>query len=136
MGGTRHTWRPVLHTRGHPVLWALDYEREDDLLVTSEPYSETIQPATWDVPETHSGSGTVENSITHEWNHGLGEVMNALIGAGLQIDLVEEHRFLEWEVSLGMVHRKGRYEMPPGRRDHVPLMYSISATRSTDVGSR
>jgi SAM-dependent methyltransferase len=114
---------------GHPVLWSLDEERDDDLLVISLPYFETEQPSTWDQSDTYEGVGVVEHSVTHDWNHGLGEVINSLIKAGLRIDLVEEHRFLEWEGIPMMVQNGSRYEMPPHLRDHVPLMYSILATK-------
>jgi SAM-dependent methyltransferase len=114
---------------GHPVLWTLDWGRDDDLLVMSEPYFEKDRPSTWSESETYAGSGTLAHPTSHEWNHGLGEVINALIKAGLSIDLVEEHRSLEWEADLGMVKRGPRWEMPPALRDHVPLMYSILATK-------
>ncbi len=115
---------------GHPVLLALDYERGDDLLVISEPYFETEIPGTWDEPQSYAGSGTLEHTITHEWNHGLGEVINALITAGFRIELVEEHRFLEWLALPQMIRTGDRYELPPHLRDHVPLMYSLLATRT------
>ncbi len=114
---------------GHPVLWSLDQERDDDLLVISEPYFETELPSTWDEPHTYSGSGTLAHTTTHEWNHGLGEVLNALISAGLRIDLIEEHRFLEWPTIPWMVRHGSRYEMPPHLHNHVPLMYSVLATK-------
>ncbi|MCL1599604.1 MAG: class I SAM-dependent methyltransferase [Actinomycetia bacterium] len=114
---------------GHPVIWALDYERDDDLLVVSEPYFETELPGTWDEPQSYSGSGTLEHTTTHEWNHGLGEVINALILAGFRIDLVEEHRFLEWPALPIMIEEDGRFRMPKHLADRVPLMYSVLATR-------
>lgn len=115
---------------GHPVVWALDYERDDDLLVISEPYFETEDPGTWDAPTSYTGSGTLDHTTTHEWNHGLGEVINALIKAGLRIELVEEHRFLDWPALPQMVRVGERYEMPPHLKDHVPLMYSILAVKA------
>jgi len=114
---------------GHPVLWSLDAERDDDLLVISLPYFETDEPSTWHDAQTYLGEGTVEHSTFHDWNHGLGEVINALIKAGLRIDLVEEHRFLEWEGIPMMVRTGSRFEMPAHLRDRVPLMYSILATK-------
>lgn len=114
---------------GHPVLWSLDLERDDDLLSITEPYFERREPSTWDVPQTYSGSGTLKHPTSHSWNHGLGEILTALIGAGFRIDLFEEHRFLEWPALPHMIETEGRWVLPDDERGMVPLMYSISATR-------
>jgi SAM-dependent methyltransferase len=113
----------------HPIVWALDYERDDDLLVVTEPYFETDAPSTWDEDATYLGSGTLEHTTTHSWNHGVGEILSALIAAGFQIDLYEEHRFLEWLAVPHMIEVDGRFVLPEHQRDRVPLMYSIRATK-------
>jgi hypothetical protein len=114
---------------GHPVLWALDDERDDHQLAISLPYFETEQPCTWDEPHSYAGSGTLEHSTSHDWNHGLGEVINALIKAGFRIELVEEHRFVDWPALPSMVRMGSRYVMPGHLTDRVPLMYSLLATK-------
>jgi hypothetical protein len=114
---------------GHPVLWALDDERDDDLLVVKYPYFETKEPSTFHDHVTYLGSGTLDHPTIHAWNHGLGQVINALINAGFRIDLVEEHRFLEWPALPMMIEANGRYQMPDGLADRVPLMFTILATR-------
>jgi SAM-dependent methyltransferase len=114
---------------GHPVIWAMAWERGDDLLVIDLPYFETDEPATWVQTETYLGSGVVSHPTHHDWNHGLGEIITALIGVGFTIDLFEEHRFLEWKATSAMVERDGRWYMPEHQRDMVPLMYSIRATK-------
>jgi len=114
---------------GHPMMWALDDERDDDLLVVEYPYFETREPSTFQDPVTYLGSGTLDHPTIHAWNHGLGEAVNALITAGLRIDLVEEHRFLEWQALPMMTENDGRYTMPDHLNDRVPLMFSILATK-------
>lgn len=114
---------------GHPVLWALEWERADDLLVMNVPYFETPEPSTWDENTTYLGTGTLEHTTTHDWNHGLGEIITALIGAGFRIDLFEEHRFLEWKALDHMIERDGRWYLPDRQKHLAPLMYSLRATR-------
>jgi SAM-dependent methyltransferase len=114
----------------HPILWALDDERDDDELVVSFPYFETADPVTWDEETTYHGSGVLEHTTTHSWNHGIGEILTAILDAGFRIDLFEEHRFVEWLAVRHMVEDEGRFVLPDQQRDRVPLMYSLRAIRS------
>jgi len=115
---------------GHPFLWSLDHDRTDGQLVVSEPYFETTEPATWEEDTTYLGTGTVEHTTSHEWNHGLGEIVTALINAGFRIDLLEEHKTLYWLALQHMVEEtEGHWVLPEHQRNLVPLMYSLKATR-------
>ena len=78
---------------------------------------------------TYLGSGRITHSRTNEWNHGLGEIINALIIAGLRIDAVREHRAIEWQALPSMSEKHGRYQLPDHQRDLVPLEFSIAATK-------
>ncbi len=112
---------------GHPMLWALEDEREDDLLVVGYPYFETAEPMRFDSPITYAGVGEVEHGVTYEWNHGLGEIITALLDAGLVLVGLEEHRTLEWKMLPWMVEvGGGRYALPD-HPERVPLMYSLTA---------
>jgi SAM-dependent methyltransferase len=114
---------------GHPVLWSLDW-REDEMLVVRYPYFETDDPVAWDEDSTNAGSGAVEHTRTYEWNHGIGEILGALTGAGLRIESFREHRELEWQGLPQMEQADdGLWRLPAGRRDLVPLMYSLTAVR-------
>src|SRR5205814_19105 len=85
-GGALH-----LH-EGHPVLWSVD-ERDDDLLVIRYPYFETPDPTAFDDgPGTYTDgdASAMTHTATREWNHGLGEIVQAVIDAGLVITMVQE----------------------------------------------
>ena len=114
---------------GHPLLWALDYEREDDLLSITEHYFERGTPSTWHESETYAGEGTLEHDTLHSWNHGLGEIFTALTNAGFVINPFEEHRFLDWQALPHMTEVDGAWILPENQRDLVPLMYSLRATK-------
>jgi len=116
---------------GHPMLWALDHDATDGRVEVITPYFETPEPNTWDEDVTYLGTGSLTATTSHEWNHGLGEIIDALIRSGFRIDLVHEHKFLEWQ-ALRQMRRVGeRWVMPDDQRDLVPLMYSIRATRES-----
>jgi SAM-dependent methyltransferase len=115
---------------GHPVLFTVDDERDDDLLVITYPYWETQQPLRWDYGQTYTdGDATLVNSVTYEWNHGLAEVLQALIDAGLHITATSEYDTAEWKALPNMVEdADGRYRLPSGG-ERLPLMYSVSAVK-------
>lgn len=114
---------------GHPVLFSLDW-RDDRALDIRYPYFETIEPVADDDPGTYAGPGTVAHARTYEWGHGLGEVVTALLDAGLVLDSLREHRELDWQGLPQMIlGEDGMWRLPEGQRDLVPLMFSLTARR-------
>ncbi|HKD74988.1 MAG TPA: class I SAM-dependent methyltransferase [Ktedonobacterales bacterium] len=64
------------------------------------------------------------------WRHSLGEVVNALAGAGLRIDFLHEHPFLSWPYVPFMIQdAEGWYRLPSGLPG-IPLSFSIKATKA------
>jgi len=121
-----------VHLReSHPMAMALDDERDDDLLCVKYPYFETEVPMTFEYNETYvdTGGATVENGLTHEWNHGIGEVFTALTRAGLAVTMLEEHRHLDWRFLRQQVEVDELFFMPDEQRDLVPWQYTMQATR-------
>jgi SAM-dependent methyltransferase len=114
---------------GHPVLWALDEERDDELLVVRFPYFEDAGPTRWEDDTTYAGHGSVTASTTFEWNHGLGEIVQAVLGAGLRLTRLEEHRTVDWQALPWMVPAgAGRWQLPE-HPERLPLMYTLEAVK-------
>jgi SAM-dependent methyltransferase len=120
-----------LHIReGHPVLWALDEDGDPDELRVRYPYFETAEPLAFDEPTTYTdGEVELRHTRTYEWNHGLGEIITALLRHDLVVSAFEEHRELEWQGLPQMRLEDGRYRLPPAQRHLVPLMYTLVAER-------
>jgi SAM-dependent methyltransferase len=123
-GGRLHLYE------GHPMLGTLDDERDDELLVVRFPYFETKEPTRWESTETYTdGDAVVDSPVTYEWAHGLGEVVQAVLDAGLEVTGLEEHRTLEWPFFSWMEPAGGgRYRLPTGP-ELLPLMYTLRARR-------
>jgi SAM-dependent methyltransferase len=94
-----------LHLReGHPMLWALADPRPDGLLVVEYPYLETVEPAMFDEPGTYVRTDReFTHNRTYEWNHGLGEIVTALLAAGMRLTRLEEHDSVPWDALPGMM---------------------------------
>ena len=116
---------------GHPMLWALDDVRQDDLLVVRYPYFEREEPMVFDDAGTYVRTDVVfQHTITHEWNHGLGEIVTALLAAGLQITALTEHDSVPWEALPGKMERmpggEWRLADQPWR---LPHSYTLQAVK-------
>ena len=96
---------------GHPMLWTLQDGRDDDLLVVEYPYFERDVPMTFDEEGTYVTTDVVfEHNVTHEWNHGLGEIVTALLDAEMAITGLTEHDSVPWEALPGQMEQIDRDE--------------------------
>jgi len=116
---------------GHPMLWTLDDERGDDLLVVKYPYFEYAEPNVFEVGGTYVETDAVfSHNITHEWNHGLGEIIKALLSEGMTITAFTEHDSVPWEALPGKMAQtlEGEWRLvdDPSR---VPCSYTLQAVK-------
>lgn len=65
----------------------------------------------------------------HGWDHSLGEIVTALIDAGLRLDFLHEFDFVEWAVPWLVESPDGRYRLPPGTPGQLPLFFSLKAAK-------
>ena len=91
---------------GHPMLWSLQDAREDGLLVVDYPYFERSEPMVFDEGGTYVETDVeFKHNVTHEWNHGLGEIVTALLDEGFELTMLEEHDSVPWEAFPGQMER-------------------------------
>lgn len=91
---------------GHPMLWSLADRREDGLLAVEYPYFEREQGSVWDEEGTYVETDAVfTHNRTVEWNHGLGEVIGAVMEAGLDLTGFVEHDSVAWDALPGQMER-------------------------------
>ena len=91
---------------GHPMLWSLAEGREDDLIVVDFPYFERAEPLVWDEGGTYVRTDAVfTHNRTYEWNHGLGEIVTALLDAGMNLTGLAEHDSVPWEALPGQMEQ-------------------------------
>jgi len=116
---------------GHPMLWSLDYARPDGLLVVSSPYFERVEPEVWEEGGTYVETTAVFTAnTTHEWNHGLGEIVTALLAEGLQITGLVEHDSVPWEAQPGQMTKDDQGEWRLTDRPwRLPASYTLQAVR-------
>ena len=75
------------------MLWTLE-ERTDGLIVPEYTYFERDEPLVFDCPGTYVNTEvTFTQNVTHNWNHGLGEIVTALLDS------------VPWEALRGQMTR-------------------------------
>lgn len=114
---------------GHPVLWSID-ERRDELVIDFA-YAETPEPLVWDDDSTYVQTATtLAHTTTHSWNHGLGEIVTALLDAGMEITQLIEHDSVPWEALPGKMERADVGEWRLADRPwRLPHSYTLQALR-------
>ena len=117
---------------GHPVIWALCDPRPDGLLVLEYPYFEVEGGTPFSEPTTYvAHDGELASPDLVHFNHGMAEIINAVIGAGLTLTMFEEHRSVPWNVAgSAMVEDElGEWTL----RDHpdrLPCTYTLQAVKN------
>ena len=113
----------------HPVKWMIEgvapteIAIRDDYFTPPEGYTDVGGVSYADTSIPSAATPTVE------WNHPLGEVVTALVQAGLRIDSLREldrDVLRQWDMMVRT--EDGMYRMPPGRAS-LPLMYVLRASR-------
>ncbi|KAM0255021.1 hypothetical protein ACHAQJ_006169 [Trichoderma viride] len=96
---------------GHPVLWALD-DKQQDKLVLELSYFERPEPEILDDDSTYVETKGHKFTATKsaEFNHGLGEIIQALLSERLRITGLTEHQSVPWPALPGQMRVDKRGE--------------------------
>ena len=114
---------------GHPVLWAVSAPEHDGQLLLRNAYFEMPDPYVADEVGTYAGTGSIVNTRTYEWNHGIAETVMALLGQGLKLVFLREYDFCPWQALPQMVTDDDERWRLAERPERLPLMYSVLCRR-------
>ena len=117
----------------HPITWVFgDHDRSIELDYFHDPEGISFDD---DEPGSYAGLDVpTRNNATREWAHPLSEVVTAVLGADLRVELLSEHdytlfpRFDDLELDEDLLSAGVVYRQPAGK-PRLPLMYSLRARR-------
>ena len=115
---------------GHPMLWALGDPRPDGLITVDYPYFETAGTTFVEEKSYVDHDGVVASPETLQFNHGLGEIITALLRAGMEITALEEHDSVPY-VALGELMQLiggGEYRLID-RPERIAMSYTLQAVK-------
>ena len=115
---------------GHPMLWTIE-ERDDDLLAVKYPYFEQPEPLTWTEGGTYVDTDMVfTQNVSHEWNHGIGEIVTALLDAGLTLTGLTEHDSVPWDAMPRLMKPAGGGEWRlAAEASRLPCSFTVRAVK-------
>ncbi|MCB0913804.1 MAG: class I SAM-dependent methyltransferase [Propionibacteriaceae bacterium] len=133
---------------GHPVLNALSpvvvgaepVDRDQQpwisgpgatTLALEFPYYEQREALVWRDAFTYAGEGEVTSPESVEWNHGIGEIVTAVLDAGLRLTSLTEHDSTPWEAFDGLMdldEATGEYRLRE-RPERLPATFTLTAVK-------
>lgn len=116
----------------HPMLASLGLvpvEGEGTDLVLRHDYLGGGGPRRLDSERSYTDGPPIAGpTVSYEWSHGLGELVTALLGAGLQVTALREIHEVPWPRWPRMTPTgRGWWRLPDGE-PRIPLMYGLRAT--------
>jgi SAM-dependent methyltransferase len=130
-----HFLRPGGHfhlIEEHPCAGIFDDARSDGELRPCYPYFHETEPIRSERDGSYAAPDAPIHSVSYQWAHAMGDIINSLIRAGLRIESLDEYPFLGWAKFPWMRQRPdGFWELPPGQRS-IPLMLAIKASKPPD----
>jgi SAM-dependent methyltransferase len=113
----------------HPLLLAAGDEQPGSGLLLSGNYL-GAGPERFDSAVTYTGQGLLaESTVSYEWAHGLDEVLDALLSAGLRLTAFVEHDVSCWGRFPGMTDLGDGWFGWPGGAPRLPQMFSVRAEK-------
>ncbi len=97
------------------------------------PYFETDEPLVTDDDSTYVETDkTITAGVTHEWNHGLGEIFTALINRGFQITQFVEHTSVPWDALPDLMSHDTELNewRLTERSELLPLSFTLQAVKN------
>jgi SAM-dependent methyltransferase len=95
------------------------------------PYFEQPDALVWEDEYSYAGSDRIAQPRTMEWNHGIGEIVTAVLDAGLELTSLTEHDSVPWDALPGlMVHDEttGEYRLRD-RPERLPASFTLTARK-------
>jgi SAM-dependent methyltransferase len=93
------------------------------------PYFEQSAPMVWEDEDSYAGEGTIAQPRSMEWNHGLGEIVTAVLDAGMELTSLAEHDSVPWDALPGLMvldPQTGEHRLRD-RPERLPASFSLTA---------
>ena len=108
----------------HPMLSALEQAESGEMVARHDYFHRQFRFEGGE--PSYAGDKPIESPV-YEWSHSLGEIVTALISAGLRIEFLREFAFCGYRAHPIMERGADGLWRFPERNDAIPQMFSIRA---------
>ena len=115
---------------GHPFSKIFDDEIKTREFKIRYPYFTPEKPCHFRSSQTYTESiHKIEPMDWYEWNHGVSEILNSLIKAGLRIEFFHEYTYISGKVLPFLIQMDDGNWTLPDDMGVMPLQFSLMATK-------
>ena len=92
---------------------------------------ERVEPTVYDEPGTYVATDVeFQHNLSHEWNHGIGETITALLDHGMSVTTFVEHDTVPWDARPGQMEADARGEWRLiDRPRRLPCSFTLAALK-------
>ena len=108
----------------------------DDQGKMKEPYFHSDKPIRYEGTGTYADPSAPFHHVTYEWLHSLGDVVNALVEAGLRIEFLHEFPFSMYDDCPWLEQRDDGLWYHKNKEIKAPMTFSIKAHKATKTKER
>jgi SAM-dependent methyltransferase len=132
VGGLLRPGGRLFIREGHPMLWTLDETVNPS--VPRYSYFEHADPVVDDYEGTYVETDVkLTTTTTHSWNHGMAEIITALMDAGLRLTQFVEHNSVPWNAIPGQMSQTEDDDLKEWRLttdpDRLAASYTVQAVK-------
>lgn len=113
----------------HPTFRMFTIEEETEIKLAN-PYFFSETPGQVEMTGSYATDNKGETASFYIWNHGLGEVINALIDAGLTIEFLHEFPYAARAKFPFMEKGSDGWWRLPSQYTQIPFLFSLQARKS------
>jgi len=113
---------------GHPFASTFYNEKDATGLQVAYPYFQQAAPEAYPCDGSYATDADLHYTA-YEWPHGLSEIVNAVVGAGLRLEFLHEFPYAAYQCLPFMVQGADGWWRLPEHQESVPLIFSLKAIK-------
>lgn len=115
----------------HPTAWIFDNKVTEAVLRPRYAYFERAEPLCFEYESPCAVPEAMVTSVEYGWGHGLGDIVCALVEAGLRLEFLHEWPFVAWRMFPFLELAADGWWHLPAELPSVPLSFSLRAVKPT-----
>jgi SAM-dependent methyltransferase len=113
----------------HPFAMVFYDEEDAERLRVYYPYFHDTEPLRFECEGSYASATACIHNVTYEWTHSLGDILNALISAGLKIDYLHEFPYACYKMFPFLVQDEAGWWRLRESDGSIPMTFSLKATK-------